>query len=65
MGNSLMEAMILQSPAVIVFIDMWPVLWNSKGSNAEKCFFSTQDTHGIDFNKGVKDLVLKTLAEIR
>ena len=38
--NTFMEAMSLQSPEDIVFIDTWSALWNNKGSNAVKRFFS-------------------------
>ena len=50
-ANTFMEAMSLQSPEDIVFIDTWPALWNNKGSKAVKRFFSAQDTHGIHLNK--------------
>ena len=52
--NTFMEAMSLQSPEDIVLIDTWPALWNYKGSNAVKRFFSAQDTHGIHLNKDGK-----------
>ena len=65
--NTFMEAMSLQSPEDIVFIDKWPALWNNKGSNAVKRFFSAQDTHGIHLNKDGKYLVIslvtKTLSD--